>query len=118
MKPIMGHQISKQLTEALGLPPMTRGFTLRCYTGQAVTVECEYYPHGSFEPALAQYHLVPNADATITPRLDFDAMMRDRTERAHREFMRRTSCLPAGRDLRPTTEQIARFHCPSIGFVD
>lgn len=115
---ILGHQISKELCAALGLPPMTRGFTLRCYTGQAVTVECEYYPHGSFEPALAQYHLVPNADATITPRLDFDAMMRQRTEQAHREFMRRTSCLPAGRDLRPTPEQVEQYHGISIGFID
>ena len=115
---ILGQQISKELCAAFGLPPMTRGFTLRCYTGQPVTIECEYYPHGSFETALAQYHLTPSADATITPRPDFDAIMRQRTEQAHREFMRRTSCLPAGRDLRPTPKQVMEFHCGAIGFID
>jgi hypothetical protein len=30
-------------------------------------------------------------DAEPAPRLDFDAMMRQRTEQAHREFMERTS---------------------------
>ena len=60
---ITGEMISKNLCTALGLPPMTRGFALRCYTGKPVTVECEYYPHGSFQTALAQYHLVPNEPA-------------------------------------------------------
>lgn len=51
-------------------------------------------------------------------RWGFEAMMRQRTEQAHREFMRRTSCLPAGRDLRPTPEQVDQYHGISIGFID
>jgi hypothetical protein len=89
---IASQQISKELCDALGLPKYTRGFTLRCYTGELVTVECEYYPDGSFQPALARYHLLARDDspAAAAP-IHFDTWMRERTERAHREFMERTS---------------------------
>jgi hypothetical protein len=104
---IDGHQISKELCDALGLPKLTRGFTLRCYTGEPVTVECEYYPDGGFQLALAQYHLVPRDGALLADApFDFGAWMRERTERAHREFMGRTSKhLPREQ----TTEDIARY---------
>jgi hypothetical protein len=104
---IAGHQISKELCDALGLPKLTRGFTLRCYTGELVSVECEYYPDSSFQLALAQYHLVPRDGAPLADApFDFGAWMRERTECAHREFMERTSRrLPCDW----TTEEIARY---------
>ena len=92
---IAGHQISKELCDALGLPKLTRGFTLRCYSGEPVTVECEYYPDGGFQTALAQYHLVPRVvEGRVTAPFNYDAWRRQRTERAHSEFMERTSGLP------------------------
>jgi hypothetical protein len=105
---IVGHQISKGLCDALGLPKHTRGFTLRCYTGELVTVECEYYPDGSFQTELAQCRLalIGAADWPKPTPFNFDAWMRERTERAHREFMERTSRrLPC--DV--TVEDVARY---------
>jgi len=85
---------------------MTRGFTLRCRHNEPVTVECEYYPSGSFEAALAQYHLVPRPEAKPAEPLHFGTWMQQRTERAHAEFMERTSRrLPCD----ATTEDIARY---------
>lgn len=110
---ITGQQIGKELCDALGLPKFTRGFTLRCYTGEVVTVECEYYPEGSFQTALAQYHLVPRTEAPpAADEFTFNAWMRERTERAHREFMERTS-----RQLRCDwrTEDIARYMGAPLG---
>ena len=31
------------MAEALGLPSHCKGFTLRCYVGEAITVEAEYF---------------------------------------------------------------------------
>lgn len=90
---IVGQQISKELQDALGLPEHTVGFTLRAYANEIVAVECEYYPNGSFQSALARYHLVPRDDARAAKPFDYDARLRERTERAHREFMDRTSRL-------------------------
>lgn len=108
MKPMLGHQIGPQLVEALGLPKNTVGFTLRCYAGETVSVECEYWPedHG-LAKALAQYNLVAvGGTVPAAKSFDFDGWMRDRTERAHREFMERTSRrLPCDW----TTEDIARY---------
>jgi hypothetical protein len=116
---IVGNQISKGLLDALGLPEMTRGFTLRCFSGEIVTVECEYYPHGSFETALAQYTLTPRAEPRRAAPIDFDAWMKARTDHAHRDYMQRISSLPAGRDRRPpSTEEIARYHGISHGGID
>jgi hypothetical protein len=106
---IDGHQISKELCDALGLPKLTRGFTLRCYVGEPVTVECEYYPASDFQLALARYRLIAVGGDLPTPSpkpFNFDAWLRDRTESAHREFMGRTSRrLPCDW----TTEEIARY---------
>lgn len=115
---MMGHQISKDLCDALGLPRLTRGFTLRCYSGEPVTVECEYYPAGGFQTALAQYQLVPCTETPTAGRFDFETWMRERTERAHREHMDRTSRLPAcaPRVYRP--DQIAQFYGISHGGID
>jgi hypothetical protein len=106
---IDGHQISKELCDALGLPKLTRGFTLRCYVGEPATVECEYYPASDFQLALAQYRLIAVGGDYPMPKpksVNFDTWMRERTERAHREFMGRTSKhLPREQ----TTEDIARY---------
>jgi hypothetical protein len=108
MKPMLGHQIGPQLVEALGLPKNTSGFTLRCYAGEAVSVVCEYWPEDAgLAKALAQYNLVATGGTIPTAKgFDFNAWMRDRTERAHREFMERISRhLPCDW----TTEDLARY---------
>lgn len=104
---ITGQGISKELRDSLGLPRHTKGFTLRCYVGQAVTVECEYYPDGSFQAALAEYTLTARSpDALQASSMDYDTWMRERIERAHAAFMERTSRrLPC--DL--NTEDVARY---------
>lgn len=115
---IVGQQISKELQDALGLPKHTLGFTLRCYSDEIVTVECEYYPDGSFQSALAHYNLVPCAVDQQAPRLDFDAWMAARTERAHRAYMERTSRLPPCIRRTYSTEEIAQFYGVSHGGID
>jgi hypothetical protein len=106
---IAGHQISKELCDALGLPKLTRGFTLRCYVDEPVTVECEYYPTSDFQLALARYRLIAVGGDYPAPRpklFDHNTWMRERTERAHREFIERTSRrLPRDR----AAEEIARY---------
>ena len=107
---ILGHQISKELCDALGLPKQTRGFTLRCYTGEPVTIECEYYPDGGFQTALAQYHLVPRAgERQAAAPFNYDAWMRERTERVHSEFMERTAALPRCDGRVSLAERLARY---------
>jgi hypothetical protein len=101
---MLGHQIGPQLVEALGLPKNTSGFTLRCYANEVVSVTCEYWPEGhGLAKALARYNLLPvGGDLPTTKGFSFDTWMRDRTERAHREFMERTSrILPCDLKLVP-----------------
>lgn len=109
---IAGHQISKELCDALGLPKQTRGFTLRCYVGEPVTVECEYYPSGDFQLALARYRLIAVGGTIPGPRpkpFDYDGWRRQRTERAHSEFMARTSALPRCDGRESLAEKLARY---------
>ena len=115
---ITGQRISKELCEALGLPKSTRGFTLRCYTDEAVSVECEYYPSGSFQTELARYRLVPADSMPPGATIDFDAWQRGRTQRAHREFMDRTSRLPPCVRRTYSAEEIAKFYGISHGGID
>ena len=114
---MLGQQISKELGDALGLPPMTRGFTLRCFTGEVVTVECEYYPTGAFQTALAKYNLTPAVEAGPVG-FDFDAWIRDRTEHAHRAYMERTTRLPPCIRRTYSAEEIAKFYGISHGGID
>lgn len=101
---LMGQQIGAQLCSALGLPPYTVGFTIRCHVGEPISVECAYYPDAAGAPAmtqaLAQYALVERDAAPVSSSeqhaagiVGFDAWMRERTEKEHAEFMRRTSTL-------------------------
>lgn len=112
MIPIHSRQIGKALVDALGLPSNTIGFTLRCYAGELVSVECEYLPRdGGIVPVLAQYDLVQRTATQVAEQgadnVDFDAWMRDRTERAHQAYIERTARrLPC--DL--TIEDIARYY--------
>lgn len=98
---ISSNQIGKALIEALGLPKQTIALTLHARAGKVVTVECEYAPESDqFVTELASYGLVridpPRAMGTHpADAMGYDAWMAQRTELAHREFMRRTSRLPA-----------------------
>ncbi|MFC0132077.1 hypothetical protein CR105_24465 [Massilia eurypsychrophila] len=87
---IMSHQIGKALCDALQLPKQTRSFVLRVETGNIVSVECEYYPEGSFVAALAEYELVRKPEVKTAPaEMNFDAWMRDRIDAAHAAYMAR-----------------------------
>jgi hypothetical protein len=104
---IPGHQIGSDLVKALGLPKFTRSFTLHCDAGEAVTVSCVYYPDdGDIAPALAVYDLVERPAPRQAQSIHFDTWLRDRTERAHREFMERTANLPL---CDTSIEGIARY---------
>lgn len=88
--------IGSALAKALGLPPRTRGFTLRCYVDEVVTVECEYFPDINISAAteLARYTVVRTGpakqeQAPEQPVQHFDDWMRERTEQAHAEYMAR-----------------------------
>lgn len=95
--PISANEIGKELIEALGLPKYTTGFTLRCYTGKLVEVECEYLVEdGSFTSALAKFRLTHRPETTeavesTLPSMRYDDWRAEQIELAHREFMRRTS---------------------------
>lgn len=113
---ILGQHLGQQLCDALDLPKYTIGFTLRARVGELVTIECEYVPEdrlqtGRILSELAQYNLVPADAAARKVRgagevTNYDAWKRERTERAHAEYMARTSRhLPCDWD----TEQIARY---------
>lgn len=100
--PIIGQELGKRLVEALGLPKHTMGITLHVYPGQFVTVECKYaLDEDKLSPLMAEYALVERGK----PK-SFDTWMRERTERAHTEFMERTSRrLPCDSN----TEDVARY---------
>ena len=97
-------QIYPALQALLGLPEQCVSFELSVRAGHVVTVTCEHYVAldapglKQLESVLSQYELVhkpePESltdDGAEFQVVDFDAWMRDRTERAHREFMERTS---------------------------
>lgn len=64
----------RRMCEILGLPKATRGFELRCYCDELVSVKCEYYPTKKQceqlaiffqEYELHQLHLIPAFIFTI-----------------------------------------------------
>lgn len=98
--PIFGHNISQEMLDAVGLPKHVVAFNLHVRAGAIATVDCEYYPadQPALERAFASYTLEPRpaaAPAHPTDLIGFDAWMRQRTDRAHAQFMRRTACLPS-----------------------
>jgi hypothetical protein len=60
----------------------------------------------------------PDLDAGSTRDKSFDVWMRDRNERAHREYMERTSRLPPCAPLVYPPDQIAKFYGISHGGID
>ena len=44
MKITSGCEFGEKLINIFGLPKYTKGFELRCYVDEAVTIRCEYYP--------------------------------------------------------------------------
>lgn len=97
-------QIYPALKALLGLPEHCVSFELSARAGELVTVICKHYVAldksgiKQLESVFSQYDLVhrpaPASDETADPGagfhvLDFDAWMRDRTERAHAEYMAR-----------------------------
>lgn len=101
--PIMGHQISQAMLDALGLPKHVTAFSLHVRAGDIMTVDCEYYPDDlpAVEKALASYTLehrrtaefydrvFADAEGKRAAEIGFDAWMRERTARAHAEYMAR-----------------------------
>ena len=98
-------QIYPALQALLGLPERCASFELSVRPGTfGVTVTCEHYVAldaagiKQLESVFSQYELVHRPAPDDAPDdsaefhvVDFDAWMRDRTERAHREFMDRTA---------------------------
>lgn len=107
----LGHQIGKDLCEALKLPKQTKSFVLRVESNQIVTVECEYYPEdGSFIPVLAEFDLVrrePVARVEDAPPIHFDTWMRFRTHMAHAEYQHRMSMLAADDAIQAEKQRVA-----------
>lgn len=101
-------QLYSALQPILGLPDRCVSFELGMRAGDVgVMVTCEHYVAldaagiKQLERVFSEYELVhkpapaaDEGDGTDEFRVvDFDAWMRDRTERAHRHFMERTSVL-------------------------
>lgn len=65
-----GNPFVLALMDALGLPPTTQWFELRCARDEAVVVRCAYLPHADgaegfdARPLLADYRLVPVSATT------------------------------------------------------
>ena len=95
MNIMIGEQIGARLRDALGLPKNTIAFTLRAQVGRVVTVECEYVPEGdAYMTELEEFFLVPRQREKPQPAhpaevLGYDAWLRQRNERAHRQLMSR-----------------------------
>jgi hypothetical protein len=96
--PITAMQIYPALKALLGLPDMLTKFELRVSSNDIVTVACEYYPCtdakgiAQLEAVFGEYELVRRDEVAPHPAeaMGFDAWMRERTERAHAEFMARS----------------------------
>jgi hypothetical protein len=108
---MLAHQIGQQLCDALGLPKNTVGFTLRCYANEIVSVACEYFPEDrGLAKAMARYNVVlADGAASELKAVSFNTWMQQRTERAHREFMERTSELPSCGGRESLAEKIDRY---------
>ncbi len=97
--PVTPSQIYPALKALLGLPDMCTKFELRVSCNDIVTVACEYYLGtdakgiAQLEAMLGEYELVRREEVAphSAEAMGFDAWMRERTERAHAEFMARTS---------------------------
>lgn len=94
--PILATEIGARLLEALGLPPNTSGFTLRCYSGEFVTVTCEYAPEDgdALVAALSEFEVMRRDPLELAPGEHYDTWRKRKIEADHAEFMRRTSRLP------------------------
>lgn len=106
ISPVSPGQIYPALQALLGLPNQCVSFELSVRAGHVVTVTCEHYVAldapglKQLESVFSEYELVhkPAPEGLADDHaefhvVDFDAWMRDRTERAHREFMARTAQL-------------------------
>ena len=96
MSIVIGQDIGRKLSEALGLPKNTISFTLRAKPNQVVTVECVYAPEGdAYTAELAEFVLIPRPRAQVPPpppahpaeALGYDAWLQQRNDRAHRQLM-------------------------------
>lgn len=109
-------QIYPALQALLGLPDHCISFELRVAAGQyGVTVACEHYLSldapgiAQLESVLSEYELVKRAEAApanderSASAIGFDAWMRERTDRAHAEYMARHAA--GGVDYRRRTIQ-------------
>lgn len=95
---LTSHQLYPALQALLGLPDMCTSFELRASADGMLLVSCEHYLYGS-DASIAQlvkvfgeFELVRRAECPQphpADQMGFDAWMRDRTERAHFEFMSR-----------------------------
>jgi hypothetical protein len=43
-KMVTGDELGRRLVDVLGLPKTTKGFELRCYVDETVSIKCEYFP--------------------------------------------------------------------------
>lgn len=96
-------QLYSALQPILGLPDRCVSFELSMRAGDVgVMVTCEHFVAldtpgiKQLERVLSEYELARKPapvldEADDAKVIDFDAWMRDRTERAHREYMKRTS---------------------------
>lgn len=101
MQVVSATRFYQALAEAMELPKGVTKMSLHLEVDKPVTIECEIVPHvdlGLLTKVMRSFELVP-ADVVLpevhpAEVMGFDAWMRERTERAHQEYMRRTGSLP------------------------
>ena len=93
-------EIYPALQALLGLPDHCISFELRVSSGvPGVTVACEHYVAldapglKQLERVLSEYEMVGREQPLPVKVENFGAWMRERTDRAHAEFMARTAAL-------------------------
>ena len=97
-KIVHSSEIYPALQSILGLPDHCISFNLSIEVGH-VTVTCEHYVAldapglKQLESVLSEYELVHRAPPQPAKVENFDVWMRERTDRAHAEFMTRTAAL-------------------------
>lgn len=89
------------LTEAMDMPKGVTRMSIHLEHDKPATIECEIVPNvstGDLTRVMQSFSLVRNNFQSVglhpAEVMGFDAWMRERTERAHQEYMRRTGSLP------------------------
>lgn len=89
MTMISGHDIGMDVVKAMKLPERTKGFVLRAYVDEIVTMDVEYLPTDEILPVLKRFMVMWNPElmrtAAVNQKTESERIIK-RLNRIHRRL--------------------------------